>query len=207
MPEQRLAAGLLLVLGPLVGLLPVGYPPLLGIWTSSRETHLVTVAAHRRAWAMLNAGFGVATILTTAGLVLARPADGPALATVAFDAALVAYGMGGVLWLAVLAMRTRTTPLLAADLCVATLAAADALVAAATGGMFAAFTVITAVALMGVGAAVALAGTPAAVVAGAIAVIVAAIALVTQLRRGDSIPAVLYVPSLVIGVAVLAGPS
>ena len=92
-----------------------------------------------------------------------------------------------------------------ADLGVGTLAAADALAAAATGGLFAAFTVITAVALIAIGTALALAGTASAIVAGSIAVAVATIALLTQLRTGDSIPAVLYVPSLVVGIAVLAG--
>jgi hypothetical protein len=76
---------------------------------------------------------------------------------------------------------------------------------AATGGLFAAFTVITSVTLIVLGAGVTTGGSPLAIAVGAVAALVAAIALVSQLRTGDSIPAVLYVPSLVVGVAVLAG--
>ena len=205
MPEERVAAGLLLVLGPVLGLLPVGYPPLLGIWRADRATHRATVAAHRRAWAMLNAGFGVATIATATGLGLLRAGAAMPLASVGLEAVTVAYVMGGVLWLAFLAMRTRTTPLLAADAGVDRLAAADDLLGAATGGLFAAYTVVTAVALIGLGAVITLGSSPAGAATGLVAGIVAAVALVGQLRTGDSIPAVLYLSTIVVGVAVLAG--
>lgn len=206
MPDERVAAGLLLVFGPVLGLIPVGYPPLIPIWTAPRDVHLATVAAHPRAWAMLNAGFAAATVLTVAGLVLMGGLDGQGPgARMWLDAVAVAYAMGGVLWLAVLAIRTRATPLLAADAGIGALSAPDAVLGAATGGLFAAFTIVTALALIVLGVVVALGGEPLAVGAGALAALVAGAVLVGQLRTGDSIPAVLYVPSLVVGIAVLAG--
>ena len=154
---------------------------------------------------MLNAGFGLATILTAAGLTLLREA-GPATGTRPWlDGVALAYAMAGVLWLAVLAVRTRTTPLLADDAGVGALANPERMLDAATGGLFAAFIVITALTLIVLGAAVAIGGTPLAIGAGSVAALVAAIVLVSQLRTGDSIPAVLYVPSIVVGIAVLAG--
>jgi hypothetical protein len=205
MPDERLAAGLLLVLGPVLALIPVGYPPLIRIWMAPREVHLATVAAHRRAWAMLNAGFGTATISTASGLTLLREAGSATGMRPWLEVVPVGYVMGGVLWLAVLAIRTRTTPLVADDSGIGALAESDRMLGAATGGLFAAFTVITSVTLIVLGAGVATGGSPLAIAVGAVATLVAAIALVSQLRTGDSIPAVLYVPSLVVGVAVLAG--
>ena len=51
MPDALVLAGLLLVLAPLVGIVPVAYPPLLrGLARSTREGHIALVGAHRRAW-------------------------------------------------------------------------------------------------------------------------------------------------------------
>lgn len=202
MPDSTAIAGWLLVLGPVLGLVPVAYPPFLPIWSAPRKVFLATVVAHRRAWAWLNAGFAAATVVTAIGLAVLAGDGSPGRLAVA-----VAYAFGGVVWLAVLAIRTRTTPLLG-DLVAAGAdpGPAEGLIGAATGGLFAAFTVVTALSLAGLGALVATGrgGTPA-LVAGVIAAGVALLALVSQLRTGDSIPAVLYVPTLVVGIAVLGG--
>ena len=65
MPEALTIAGLLLVVAPLVGAIPIAYPPFLTVWSAPRERHIETVAAHRRAWAWLNAGFVLATVGTS----------------------------------------------------------------------------------------------------------------------------------------------
>ena len=113
MADAQLLAGLLLVAGPVVGLIPVAHPALIPFWSATRDRQLEIVGAHRRAWWALNAGFGVATAATIAGLavlpLLAATTGGAA----ALLPALAAYALGGVLWCAVLAIRGMVTPRLA----------------------------------------------------------------------------------------------
>jgi hypothetical protein len=98
-------AAVLLVVGPLIGAALVANPPLIGVWTAPRDVHLATVGAHRRGWALVNVGFGLATILTSGGLVvLAWAADGAGARGAALAATAVEYAVGGVLWSAVLAI-------------------------------------------------------------------------------------------------------
>lgn len=206
MPEARVIAGLLLAVAPLIGLVPVAYPPLVPIWTTTRERHIALVAAHRRAWHLLNLGFGLATLGTAGGLValvIALGADAGQAALVASLA--VVYLVGGTLWCAVLAIRARTTPALH-DLGrdAAAPANAEALLGAATSGLFAGFVLATGPALLGLCAVLALGGTVAVPVA-ALAALVAAVATGSQVVTGDTIPAVLYPPTMLIGVALLAG--
>jgi hypothetical protein len=117
----------------------------------------------------------------------------------------VVYAMAGMLWCAVLAARALVTPALA-DLGAAgePAGAAETLLGAATGGMFAAFVLVTGPVLMTLGAVLALTGTVAAPVAW-LAVLIAAAVTGSQLAKGDAIPAVLYFPTLLIGAALLAG--
>ena len=81
MPDPLVLAGLLLVLAPLVGSVPVWYPPLIAAWTATREDHIALVGAHRRAWRLANAGFGLATIGTASGLATLAVALLPGRAT------------------------------------------------------------------------------------------------------------------------------
>jgi hypothetical protein len=201
----RLAA-VLLVIGPLIGVLFVANPPLIGIWTASREVHLATVAAHRRGWILVNVGFGLATILTSGGLlVLAWAEDGAAARGAALVATAVAYAIGGVLWCAVLAIRTRTTPWLA-DLVAAGGATepVESLLGATMGGLFGGFALVTAAALIALGGTLLLTGGIAAPVA-LVSVAIGAIGVAWLLAAGDLIPAVLYLPTLILGIALLAG--
>ncbi len=199
-------AGVLLVAAPLVGAIPVAYPPLIPVWSASRERHIAIVASHRRAWHLLNAGFGLATMGTAGGLVaLVAALDGDA-AQAAMVAALAAvYVVAGALWCTVLAIRARTTPALH-DLGADSAAPGDAesLLGAATGGLFAGFVLATGPALIGLCVVLAVGGTVAAPVA-AVAALIAAVATGSQLLAGDTIPAVLYPPTMLIGAALLAG--
>jgi hypothetical protein len=206
MPDALAVAGLLLVLSPLIGAIPVAYPPLIPIWTTTRERHIATVASHRRAWHLLNLGFGLATLGTAGGiaaLTVALAADAGQAALVV--ALAVAYLLGGVLWCAVLAIRGRTTPALH-DLGAAGAEAdaAETLLGAAIGGLFAGFVLVTGPAIVGLCAVLALGGTVSVPVA-ALAALVAAVATGSQIVNGDTIPAVLYPPTMLIGVALLAG--
>ena len=63
---------------------------------------------------------------------------------------------------------------------------------------------MTAVALVVIGVALAIGGQVSVVVAGA-AVVVGLLALVIQLATGDLVPAVLYLPTLAMGIALLVG--
>ena len=199
-------AGWLLVAGTILGLAPVANPSLLRVFLVSRAEHIAMVGAHRRGWYALNGGFGGATVATTAALaVLAVLADTEDVARAGLVAGTTAYAVGGVLWCAVLAIRARVTPALA-DLRVAhpTADPPVSLLDEAQGGLFAGYVLMTAVALVVIGIALAVGGQVSIVVAIS-AIVVGVLALVLQLATGDLVPAVLYLPTLALGIALLAG--
>ena len=203
--DIRLAAALL-VAGPVIGALCLMYPPLFRVWMVGREEHLAMVAAHPLAWRMVNLGFTVAVALTTAGLgILAGGLDLAPGPRAILTAAAVAYAIGGVLWCVVLAIRNRTTPQLAAMVAAGrSTEPAESLVGAALGGLFAAFVWTTSLAILVITAALALGGSVGLPVA-AIAAFVTALGLGGQILTGATIPAILYVPTLLLGLALLAG--
>ena len=203
--DIRIAAALL-VAGPVFGALCLTYPPFFRVWLVGREEHLAMVAAHPLAWRMVNLGFVVAAALTTAGLGIAVGrldlADGP---RAILGAAVVTYAIGGVMWCVVLAIRNRTTPQLAAMVAAGrSTEPAESLLGAALGGLFVAFVWTTSLAILAITAALVLGGSVGLPVA-AIAALVTALALGGQIRTGDTIPAILYVPTLLLGLALLAG--
>jgi hypothetical protein len=206
MTDATVVAGVLLVLGPVVGAIPVAHPSLMRVWAGPRERYLETIGAHRRAWYLLNAGFAFATVLTSAGLaIMATGADEASVRGAFLMAVALAYALGGVPWLAMLAIRSRRDPLLAEMVAQALpTEPAESLLGAATSGLFATFVYTTGLALLGLAVVLGLTGgvaMPVATVAGLVALLVLAI----QLRTGDCIPATLYVPTLLIGVALLGG--
>jgi hypothetical protein len=206
MPDAMVIAGVLLVAAPIVGLFPVAYPPLFTVWMAPRERHIAIIGDHRRAWRLLNAGFVLATIGTAAGLAALAVALGSDPDVAAIVAALaVGYAIAGVPWCAVVAIRARTT-LALDDLGVTAEppAAAEVLLGAAMGGLFAAFALVTGPVLIVLGVVLAQAGIVAAPVAW-LAALIAAVATGSQLVTGDTVPAVLYFPTLLIGAALLAG--
>lgn len=206
MPDAVTVASILLVAGPLLGILGFYDRALWPIWTAPRDVHLVLVGAHGRGWTMVNVGFAIATVLTASGLVILagslRVADGY---RAALTAVAVAYAIGGALWCAVLAIRARTTPRLAVLVAAGeTTEPAESLVGGAIGGLFSMFALVTAVALVALGLLLAAGGGVALPVAG-FAVVVGSIATAVLLRTGDLIPAALYLPTLVLGIALLVG--
>lgn len=206
MRDGLVLSGLLLAVGPLLGAIPVAYPPLLGVWSASREAHVRIVAAHRRAWASLNAGFCLATVSSAAGLAaLAASLEGDPARTAALWAVTVAYAVAGTLWCAVLAIRTRATPaLLDLGAIDAPAAAPEVLLHAATGALFATFVLATGTALVALGGVLLAAGGVAWPVA-VFCMVIGALALVFQMGTGDVVPAILYLPTMLIGIALTAG--
>lgn len=206
MPDGLTAAAWLLVAGPLLGIFGFYDTGLYRVWNMPREEQLALVGAHRRGWTLLNVGFVVATVLTASGLAVLAGSlhveDAPRAALVAVA---VAYAIAGALWCVVLAARSRTTPLLA-DLVAAgkPTEPAEAVVGAALGGLFIAFSLIAASALLVLGITLTLAGGVTAAVAW-FATLIGALAIGVILATGDLIPAVLYLPTLVLGIALLLG--
>lgn len=206
MTDGITVAALLLVIGPVVGGVGVSNPALYGVWSASREEHLATILAHRRAWTSVNAGFAIATLMTAAGLiVLAGAVDVAYGPRAILAAAAIVYAIAGALWCSVLAIRTRTTPALAEMVAAGTpTEPAETLLGETLGGLFAAFVLATGAALFTVGIGLALGGAIAAPVAW-FAIVVAVVAVVGFFVSGDVIPAILYPPTLLIGLALLLG--
>lgn len=205
MPDGLTVAAALLVGGPLLGLLGFYDFGLYRVWTAPREEHLALVRAHRRGWTAVNIGFTVATVLTAAGLIVLAGSlaieDTP---RAALAGAAVAYAIGGVLWCAVLAIRIRTTPALAEMVAAGTpTEPSETLLGAAIGGIFAGFALTTAASLVAVGLALVVGGV--AIPVAWFSVVVGALSIVWVARSGDMIPATLYFPTLLLGLALLAG--
>ncbi|HEX2755419.1 MAG TPA: hypothetical protein VHM48_08150 [Candidatus Limnocylindrales bacterium] len=196
----------LLVAGPLIGTVCMFYPPFFRVWTVGRAEHLALVVAHRRAWTMANVGFFVGTALTAGGLAaLAGSLDLAAGPRAILVGGTAAYVIGGALWSSVLAIRNRTTPLLGEMVASGTpTEPGEALLGAALGGLFAAFMVTTGASIMAIAAGLGVGGAVAAPVA-SIAALIAALSIVGFIAVGDMLPAVLYPPTLVVGIAILAG--
>jgi len=206
MTDSTTFAGWLLIGGPVLGLIPVAHPALVRIWSMPRDAFVAAVTSHRVAWAWLNAGFTLATILTTGGLATLAVTVSSRSASAAVLTSAIAYGVGGALWSAVLAIRTRTTPLLG-DLGGDVLASREvAILDGATSGLFQAFVLITSVALAALGLTLLVSGIVAAVVA-VVVLLAGAAGIAWLLVTGDVIPAVLYAPTLLLGVTLLAGGS
>ncbi len=204
MTDGLTVAAVLLVVGPVVPGVALSNPALFRVWFLPRDEHLALVRAHRRGWAAINAGFTIATVVTSAGLaVLAGnidAADGP---RAVLTSAVVAYAIAGSLWCAVLAIRTRTTTALAEMVVAGTpTEPAETLLGAALGGLFAAFILATSAALVVLGATLAGSGLIAAPVAW-LTTLIPAVVFLGYLRSGDAVPAVLYLPTLLIGLALL----
>ena len=206
MTDGLTIAAALLTIGPIVGGAGVARPTLFRAWTAPREEHLALVRAHRRDWALANAGFAVATIVTAAGLAVLGGAvtvgDGP---RAIIAAAAVVYAIAGTLWCAVVAIRDRTTPALAEMVAAGTpTEPAETLLGAAFSGLFSAFMLATSASLVAIGLTLAINGGVAAPVAW-LATLMAAVPIVGWITSREVIPAAVYFPTLLVGLALLLG--
>jgi hypothetical protein len=202
MNDPQAVAASLLVAGPILGLIPVAHPALLRIWSMPRDAFVATVAAHRVAWAWLNGGFTLASIATAAGLLALSGTMPDPATSAALLACTAGYGIGAVLWCAVLAIRTRSTPLLA-DLGADELDLLQTrLLDAAITALFHAFVLITAMSLAALGSVLLMTGPAPAWIAAAL-LLTGTAATAWLLRTGDLVPAVLYLPTALLGITML----
>jgi len=206
MPDVLALAGALLVAGPVIGTVCLSYPSFWRVWTVPREEHLALVAGHRLAWTMVNVGFTAATVLTAGGLVVLAGslgvADGPKAMLLAGS---IAYAIAGTLWCAGQAIRTRLTPAIATLVATGTpTEPAETLLDAVTGGLYSAFMLMTGLALVAIGLTLVAGGGIAAPVAWAVTILAAG-ALAGFFALDGFLPAVMYFPTLLIGLALLLG--
>jgi len=199
-------AAALLVVGPAIGTVCLFSPPFWRVWTVPREEHFALVAAHRLAWTMANVGFTAATVLTAAGLVVLAGslgiADGPKAMLLAGS---IAYAIAGTLWCAGQAIRTRLTPAIAALVATGTpTEPAETLLGAVTGGLYSAFMLMTGLALVAIGLTLVEGGGIAAPAAWAVTLLAVG-ALAGFFALDGFLPAAIYAPTLLIGLALLLG--
>ena len=169
------------------------------IWTGPPEVSLPLIARHLAIWRLANLGFVIATVLTAAGLFVLPPSLGANGAGLALAGA-VAYAMAGTAWIITLGIRLGITPDVATRYVASgSVDPAFAPLAALAGALFATFIVIGCSSLAVLGVAALLGGTLPAWVGwttlGAGAAILAGF-LVT----GDTLPAFVYLPTILLGV-------
>lgn len=198
-------AGLLLLAGGLALVLLAAASAAVpaAIWTGVPAVSLPLIARHRAIWRSANVGFALATILTVAGLFLlpaSLGAGGAALAT----AAAVGYAIAGSAWLVTLGIRLGITPRVAAAYASSGVVDPRFAPLAGLGGvLFTAFILVGCASLALLGAAVVLGGVVPAwagwATLGASLAILADLAL-----TGDTLPAFVYLPSMLLGVVLLS---
>ena len=174
------------------------------IWTGPPEDSLPLIARHATIWRLANIGFVVATVLTAAGLFglpwsLGEHGTGLALA------AAVGYAMAGTAWLIALFIRLGITPGVAASYVAnGSVDPAFAPLAALAGVLFAAFIVIGCSSLTALGVA-ALLGGALPIWVGWTTLSAGAAILVGYLVMGDTLPAFVYLPTILLGIVQLLG--
>lgn len=200
-------AATLLVLGGLglvvLAAASAGVPA--AIWTGAPEISLPLIARHATVWRLANVGFAVATVLTAAGLFVLPSSLGGNGAGLALAAA-VGYAMAGTAWLITLGIRLGITPNVAAKYVAnASVDPTFAPLAALGGVLFAVFIVVSCSSLAVVGVAALLGGILSVWVGWATLALSLAI-LAGYLVVGDTLPAFVYLPSVLLGIVQLLVP-
>jgi hypothetical protein len=197
-------AGLLLAGAGLAGVLLVGPTAFVpaAIWTGPEEASLRLIAKHRLIWRAANVGFAIATVMTAAGLFVLPPAVGDGGTSLALAAA-VAFVLAGALWLVALSIRLAITPSVAAGFVADGSVEPDFEPLARLGhAAYLGFIFIGGAAVVGLGGAILLGGALSAFV-GWTCVVAGGVIVGGYLVFGDMLPAAVYVPTVVVGVAVL----
>lgn len=198
-------AAWLLILGALALVALAG--PSAGVsasmWSGRPELALPLIARHATLWRLANLGFVVATVCTAAGVWVAGRSLGEG-ATALATAAAWGYAAAGTAWLVGLSVRLWVTPGVAASyLASGSVAPSFGPLARLGGALFAAFIVVGCGSLAALGIAVVLGGVVPAWWGWAM--VVASLAILAGfLLSGDTLPAFVYGPTLLLGLALLA---
>ncbi len=201
MDAERFAA-LLLIGGSICFLVGAFNPVLFSVWTAPTEMQLRLIAERAAAWSISNALFLGATVLTAAGLWLVPDLVGGSGAPVA-RAATVAYLLGAVAWVMSLAVRLAVAPKTASAF-VSTHAVdpSYAGLSSLAGGLFVVFTFVAGASLVALGLSI-VAGGSLPVIAGWFAAVMGGMMVVGYLAAGDMPPFVAYLPTGLLGIALL----
>jgi hypothetical protein len=199
-------AGLLLTSAGVIGvLLELPTAPLgARLWTGPHESRLHAIAGHPRAWRSANIGFVITAVLTVAGLFLAADALGPKGAGLALAAA-AAFVPAATLWLVALGVRLVLTPGVAAAFVTGTEVPGWYVGASRLeDATYPIFLVASGACVMALGGAV-LAGGVIAAVLGWVVLGLGAVAVAGYLALGDMLPEIIFLPTTIIGIALLGG--
>ena len=197
-------AGLLLTGGLVALVLLVGPTAFVSpaIWNGPEEVALPLIHEHVLLWRVANLGFALATVLTAAGLFLAPDVVGARGAQLAWVSAAL-FILAAVPWLLILGIRLAITPGVADGfVATGTIEPAFAPLSRLYGALFPSFILLASAAIVALGGAVLTGGTlPAPLGWGCV---IAGIAVgASYVVIGDTLPAVVYVPTAAVGIAIL----
>jgi hypothetical protein len=195
-------AGWLLVTGAVAFIVGAANPALGSVWSAPQDVQLRLIHDASTAWTITNALFFVGTVLTGAGLWFVPERVGGRWSTVARAAAVV-YLLAATAWLASLTFRLAVTPDAAATFAgTGSMDPTYVLMARWASGLFGAFTYLAGGSLIALGVAL-MVGRALPAPAGAFAILIGLAIAVGYAILGDMPPFVAYLPTGVLGVAML----
>jgi hypothetical protein len=195
-------AGWLLVVGAMSFIVGAANPALGQVWSAPQEAQLRLIADAGTAWTVTNSLFLLATVLTAAGLWLLPERIGDR-GLVPARAATVVYLVAATAWLASLVFRLTVTPDAAtAFVAAGSLDPAFVITDRWAAGLFGAFTYLAGGSLVAIGVAAILGGALSRV-AGWFAVVIGIVMVGGYAIFGDMPPFVAYLPTGLLGIALL----
>ncbi len=197
--------GWLLVTGSVAFIVGAANPALGAVWSAPPDAQLRLIHEAAIAWTITNALFLIATVLTAAGLWFVPERVGGKGSMVA-RAATVVYLLAATAWLASLTFRLAVTPEAATTFAATgSMDPTYVLMARWASGLFGAFTYLAGGSLVALGIAL-LVGRTVSTVAGAFAILIGLVITLGYASLGDMPPFVAYLPTGLLGVALLRAP-
>lgn len=194
--------GWLLLIGSLAFIVGAANPALGQVWSAPQDGQLRLIHDAATAWTITNALFFIATVLTAAGLWFVPERVGER-GRMAARAATVGYLLAATAWLASLTFRLAVTPDAAATfVSTGSMDPTYVLMNHWAGGLFGAFTFVAGGSLVALGVAL-VAGRTVSALAGWFAILVGLVITVGYAVFGDMPPFVAYIPTGLLGIALL----
>jgi hypothetical protein len=202
---DRSVEGAVLAIGAVLFLVGAGNPVLARAWVSPREAYLKIVAGHPTAWRVSHILFIVGTVLTAAGMAELPAAAGihsvGARALVSVAGTVVA--IGALLWIVALVGRLAVTSVVASAFVAGTGEATPVPSERWMSELFAAFLLLAGLGLVALGLGFIVA--PVLPILGWVCVAFGVIIAGGYLAFGDVPPFVVYLPTGLIGLALILG--